>query len=168
MAALPHSINSVPLPLMAGSMKAARTLVSQPNSSDSPNQPARSSQMQAIIDSGSTLMGVPMEIADAVNRLFDPPGKRNGTIYTVNCSAKPPEFGVVIGGQTFVIDGASMVRRVFSVDDGSLIREKEDCIVGLAGTRGNIFVLGNPFLENVLTVFDVGHKEMRFAARKFD
>ena len=126
-----------------------------PNPLTPPTDP---SQHQVIVDSGTTLTYVPTGIADAVNALFDPPAVKNNGYYAVNCSAKAPEFGVVIGAQTFYINGQDLMTPT-SVDG--------TCASGISDAGSGMSVLGTVFLRNVLAVFDVGASEMRFAAREF-
>lgn len=119
-----------------------------------------SSQLQVIVDTGSTLTYLPNGIAEAVNALFDPPAvydADSGT-YAVNCSAKAPEFGVKIGEQTFFINEEDLIARE---------RENGTCRSGIARADSGPSTLGLSFLKGVLAVFDVGASEMRFASRQF-
>ena len=122
-----------------------------------PNDP---SKVQVIIDSGTTVNYLPANIADSVNKLFDPPATYNTQIgyYTVKCDAKAPQFGVKIGSEIFYVNPLDMIIRL----------SPATCITGVtsAGTGGNS-ILGHAFLKNVLAVFDVGASEMRFAAREY-
>ena len=121
--------------------------------------PTNASQVQVIVDSGTTLVYLPTGIADAVNALFDPPAvySEDEGAYVVDCSAEAPEFGVTIGSQTFFINGQDLI---LSNGDGT-------CISGVDDAGDSLSILGDVFLKNVLAVFDVGASEMRFAAREF-
>ena len=122
-----------------------------------PNDP---SQVQVLIDSGTTVNYLPTNIADAVNKLFIPAATYNSQIgyYTVPCDAKAPEFGVKIGQETFYVNPQDMVIRLSS----------QTCISGVTATgAGGNSILGHAFLKNVLAVFDLGASEMRFAAREY-
>jgi hypothetical protein len=94
--------------------------------------------------------------------LFDPPGKflsDEGGIYFTTCNATVPDFAVVIGGQTLSISAADMLLQ-------DLRDETQDdyCAIGIQdGDVINNYILGEPFLNNVVAVFDVGASEMRFA-----
>lgn len=77
--------------------------------------------------------------------------------YLVDCSAKPPVFGVQIAPETFFIDGADLI---LDGGDGT-------CISGVNDAGESLSILGDVFLKNVLAVFDVGASEMRFAAREY-
>jgi hypothetical protein len=84
-------------------------------------------------------------------------------VYTVECNATAPKFGVTLGGQTFFHDGADMI-----IDTGggqcvsSLVEFPSEGFEGI--TQGAI--LGDAFLKNVVAVFDAGKNTMRFAARE--
>jgi len=122
-------------------------------------QPSDSTQVQMIVDSGTTTIYLPQGTADAVNALFNPKPfyKNRAGYYVINCNAIPPEFGVKIGFETFFINPADMV-----------INLGGQCISGVAATgTGGTSVLGHTFLKNVLAVFDVGAQMMRFAAREY-
>ena len=114
-----------------------------------------STSPQMIVDSGTTQNYVPEAVADAVNYAFSPPPdyKDSTGDYIVQCTSKPPTFGVVIGGKTFMIDPRDMI-----------INEGGRCISGVAATGSSgTSILGHSFLKNVVAVFDVGSQIMRFA-----
>ncbi|KAL9003907.1 MAG: hypothetical protein Q9188_003245 [Gyalolechia gomerana] len=117
-------------------------------------------ELQADIDSGTSLIFLPSEIANAVNKMFDPPAFFNGFRgeYIVDCASRAPRFGVTIAGHTFYINPMDMI---LHTQDGT-------CITGITESGYNRpAILGDVFLRNVLAVFDVGGSEMRFAAREF-
>ncbi|KAL9601573.1 MAG: hypothetical protein Q9219_002407 [cf. Caloplaca sp. 3 TL-2023] len=116
--------------------------------------------LQADIDSGTSLIFLPSETAYEINKLFDPPAVVDGSRgqYVVDCAAKAPRFGISIGHHTFYINPQDLV---IKTQDGS-------CITGITESGLNRpGVLGDVFLKNVLAVFDIGASEMRFAAREF-
>lgn len=139
----------------AGSEKTKWSLPNFPNPFGPPTNP---SEVQVIVDSGTTLILLPTGIANAVNALFDPPAVYSDDegAYLVDCSAKAPEFGVKIGSQTFFINSADLI-----LDGGD-----STCITGVDDAGDSLSILGDVFLKNVLAVFDVGASEMRFAARE--
>ncbi|KIW06220.1 uncharacterized protein PV09_02696 [Verruconis gallopava] len=111
---------------------------------------------QYIIDSGTTLNYLPSSTAMAVNSLFSPKATLSNGIYTVSCNAKPPVFGVKIGGQTFVINPVDMILQ--DQTSGQCVSAIQD-----GGAAPGPFILGDAFLNNVVAVFDVGAAQMRFA-----
>ncbi|KAL8682595.1 MAG: hypothetical protein Q9186_001368 [Xanthomendoza sp. 1 TL-2023] len=113
----------------------------------------------AHVDSGTTLVYLPEETADAYNKLFDPPAVHDYSAgqYNVRCTAKPPALGIKIGGQTFQINPVDLIIRAA---DGS-------CFSGITASYSGLAILGDVFLKNVVAVFDVGQHELRFAAREF-
>jgi hypothetical protein len=140
-----------------GSERTQWTHGNWPNSLAKPSDP---SKVQLIVDSGTTLIYLPTGIANAVNALFVPPAvydPKQGA-YVVQCFARAPKFGVIIGKQIFYINALDMV---LPSGNGTCISGVDD-----AGT-GGLSILGDVFLKNVLAVFDVGASEMRFAAREF-
>ncbi|KAL8996566.1 MAG: hypothetical protein Q9169_003961 [Polycauliona sp. 2 TL-2023] len=111
------------------------------------------------VDSGTSLVYVPEEAADAVNDLFVPPAKHNFSKgqYDVDCNAKAPDLAVKIAGYAFHINPVDLI---VEGSDGS-------CFSGISATYNEQGVLGDVFMRNVVAVFDVGRHEMRFAAREF-
>ncbi|KAL8765602.1 MAG: hypothetical protein Q9209_007384 [Squamulea sp. 1 TL-2023] len=111
------------------------------------------------VDSGSTLIYLPEETADAINDLFVPPAVHNYSSgrYDVDCAAKAPDLGIKIAGQIFHINAKDLVVKPTS----------GGCFSGITATYSQQGVLGDVFLKNVVAVFDIGHLEMRFAAREF-
>lgn len=103
-------------------------------------------------------------MANAVNKEFQPPAifdPQTGTC-AVDCKATPPTFGVQIGGQAFYHNGADLV---LTNGDGTCISS----LVAVEPVDGVVLhFLGDPFLKNVVAVFDFGENEMRFAAREDD
>lgn len=105
-------------------------------------------------------MTLPVELAAAVNALYNPPATFANGIYYTACNATVPEFGVTIGGRTFWINPADMLLRNMPDSLG-------DCLTTIVpGGPSGPYILGAVFLQNVLAVFDVGAAEMRFAARE--
>ncbi|KAF7712948.1 Acid protease [Penicillium ucsense] len=129
---------------------------------------AGGSAIQYIIDSGTTLNFYPTEFANQVNAAFNPPAVYDSSqgAYVVDCHAKPPKHGVTINGKTFHINPLDMI-----LDAGTDSNGKKLCISGItdggSSSTQDLFILGDTFQKNVVTVFDVGAAEMRFAAREY-
>ncbi|KAG9252439.1 putative aspartic-type endopeptidase [Emericellopsis atlantica] len=119
-------------------------------------------KLQAVVDSGNNMNLVPIEIAESVNGLFEPPAtfKQDLDIYVVDCHAKPPSFGVTIDGHTFWHDPEDMISKDNTT--GLCYSTLGNSADGL-GTQMSF--LGDAFMKNVVSVFDFGKTEMRFAAR---
>lgn len=113
----------------------------------------------AIVDSGTSLLYAPEEVAESLAAHFSPAAEFNDDygVYTVSCTATIPIFGVAIGSKVFYVNSADL-----------LIEEEPGlCVMGVQASSGGMNILGDAFLRNVLAVFDVGAAEMRFAAREF-
>ena len=119
---------------------------------------------QAVVDSGQAANVLPKSIVDDIHSKFNPPVKFNSAteVYEVACDASAPSFGIKVGGQIFYLQTDDLIVRL---PDGS-------CMSSLLPTvgSGNIQLnfLGDPFLHNVVAVFDFGKDEMRFAKRERD
>lgn len=125
-----------------------------------------------IVDSGTTIIYTPDDIALAINNAFDPPAfyDRYTGEWFVDCDAIAPEVTVQINGTSFSINPADLILNNVSPIAGADIDPNEPTPcgsgIGAAGQDG-LYVLGDVFLRNVLAVFDVGAGEMRFAARDY-
>lgn len=114
-----------------------------------------------IIDTGTTLIYLPVELAEEINAAFDPPAvyiEAEG-IYEAACNAVPPYLAVVINGKAFGIDTQDLLLTNLGVDGST-----GGCITGVQPIE-DLYILGDSFLKNVIAVFDVGSSEMRFASR---
>lgn len=78
-----------------------------------------------------------------------------------SCNASVPDFGISIGGQVFMISQADMLMQS-SVDPATGL-----CAVGVMDGGTGPYVLGNTFMNNVISVFDIGAAEMRFATHRY-
>jgi aspergillopepsin I len=103
-----------------------------------------------------------------VNALFIPPAvySEDDGAYIVDCNAKAPSLGIKINGTTFGINTLDMILLAGTDANGNDI-----CISGIDDGGSNpsvdVYVLGDTFQKNVVSVFDVGAVEMRFAAREY-
>ena len=113
----------------------------------------------SILTNGTPYIG----LADAINAAFRPPAVyayRLGA-YVTACDAVAPQLAVRVGGASMPINPRDLVFRDF-VDPISGM-----CMTGVASGGIGPFILGSVFLQNVLTVFDVGNAEMRFLSRPY-
>lgn len=114
-----------------------------------------------IVDSGTSLLYAPASVVQDLALLFSPPATLNQTLglYTVDCAAKPPTFGVVVGTKVFFVNQIDLV----------VVVAQGVCVLGVQENGGDdaFTILGDVFLRNVLMVFDVGGGEVRLAAREF-
>jgi hypothetical protein len=125
-------------------------------------------KIQYIVDSGTTLNYFPTPVANAINAAFNPPAifSDDYGAYVVDCNATAPSMGINIGGTVFYHNKLDMILLAGTDDNGN-----EICISGVDDggddLATDVFILGDTFQKNVVTVFDIGAFEMRFAAREF-
>ncbi|KAF7317669.1 Acid protease [Mycena kentingensis (nom. inval.)] len=122
---------------------------------------------RAILDSGTTLNYLPSRMAAAYNALFVPRAQldKESGIYVVDCASAAPEFSVVLGGKRFVVDVRDQVVYAGSDENG-----EEVCISGTqdggVDNGENIFILGDVFLHNVVSTFNIKTNEMTVTQRR--
>ncbi len=77
----------------------------------------------------------------------------------VRCNAKPPSFGIQIGGHMLWTDPESMIL--------SRVRDRASglCLSGIGVTSGFPYILGDVFMQQLITVFDTSKMEIQFAKR---
>ncbi|KAF4997962.1 hypothetical protein FGRMN_3482 [Fusarium graminum] len=125
------------------------------------NTTNNSTAFQAVVDSGNPRNVLPKELADQINGAFDPPAvyDEEGDAFIVECDARAPALGLTIGGKTFWHDQRDLI--VWAKDGV--------CTSSIGATQSalgiEVYFLGDAFLKNVVSVFDFGKNEMRYAAR---
>lgn len=114
---------------------------------------------QAIVDSGTSLLYVPDDVATAVAGLFSPTGTYDdvNSVWQVECNATAPVFGVGIGSKIFYVNALDLI----------LQTSETECISGVQPNFGGLTILGDVWMKNVISVFDIGAEQMRFAARQY-
>lgn len=85
---------------------------------------------------------------------------RHVGLYYAPCNATAPTFGVKVGGQTYYMSPHDLLRQTETDSEDPTM-----CRVGIEDDDSGPWVLGITFLTNVLAVFDIGKREMRFASR---
>lgn len=115
---------------------------------------------QVIIDSGTSLVYAPNNVAAGIAASFNPPAVFDSSegAYSVNCNAVAPLVGVSIGKKIFYINPVDMFIQ------GPTLGQ---CYLGIQPNMGGLTILGDVWMKNVLAVFDIGAEQMRFAAREF-
>ena len=103
-----------------------------------------------------------------MNAAFVPPAvySENDGAYIVSCKAKAPSLAIQINGTKFGINPLDMILLAGTDANGNDI-----CISGIndggADPTSDVYILGDTFQKNVISVFDVGAAEMRFAGREY-
>ncbi|KAH7925767.1 acid protease [Leucogyrophana mollusca] len=114
------------------------------------------SNISGIVDTGTTLFtGDSTNVAkfyDALNAT----SLGNG-LYSLPC-ASFPNASVEIGGRSFALSSET-----FNL--GPVSYESPDCVGGLVANDGlnGLWILGDVFLRNTYTIFDVGNSQVGFA-----
>ncbi|KAL5118631.1 hypothetical protein ACEQ8H_003482 [Pleosporales sp. CAS-2024a] len=125
-----------------------------------PTGPYATSQQNMIIDSGTSLLYFPNQIAQYIASLFNPPARYNSNtnIYLVQCTAQAPRIGVRIGGQSYFISRDDLMNTGPGAVGGSTVGANPgECALAVQNGMGGTLVLGDTFLKNVLVVFDLAN-----------
>jgi hypothetical protein len=102
-------------------------------------------------------------VANKINAASSPAAVYSGTdgVYVVSCTSKPPAVSIDIEGTLFTINPLDMI---LDAGDWTYISGFMD---GRSSDTEDIFILGDTFQKNVVTLFDVGAVNMQFAGREF-
>ena len=114
---------------------------------------------QVIVDSGAPTFEMPAALAKQVNNLWVPKGKLDDSgDLVLNCSATLSEpVGVTIGGTTYYLQSQDL-----------MLKGGGECSSAVsAGDQKEGILLGDPFLKNVLAVFDWEDSQMSFYPRMY-
>ena len=117
----------------------------------------------SIIDTGTTLIIAPTA---QVNQFYAAiPGCKDASqtvgpgFYTFPCSATP-RVNLTFGGKAFAISPS-----LFNL--GRVSAGSQDCLGALTGTSSiGFWVVGDTFLQNVYSSFDLGNNRVGFATLK--
>ena len=115
--------------------------------------------VQSIIDTGTTLILVPYKQAQALYAAI--PGSKSASktvgdgFYTFPCSSQAT-VSLTFGGRSFNIDP-----KLFNL--GRVSRNSNDCVGAIVGSGWNFWIVGDRFLQNVYTTFDLGNNRVGFA-----
>ncbi|KAH7926143.1 acid protease [Leucogyrophana mollusca] len=117
---------------------------------------------QAIVDTGTTLIAT--SSANAKTFYAKIPGSKERSdvfpgLWTVPCSsASQINVSLTFGGQKFAVSPQTFVL-------GAISSGSPDCMGGVMGqgAAGDAWIVGDVFLQNVYTVYDMGNKRVGFA-----
>ncbi|KAI9593118.1 endopeptidase [Syncephalis fuscata] len=112
----------------------------------------------AAIDTGSSLLVIPTDLAELINKEIG--AKKNfAGQYMVDCAKVPslPDFGLTFNGKEFVLKGSDYVLQV-----------QGQCVSGFMGMdipapMGPLWIIGDVFLRKFYTVYDHGNNRVGFA-----
>ena len=101
-------------------------------------------------------ISIPTDLASTLNSQYNLPATLVSGSYVVACNATPPAVAITIAGVNLILTVEDLILQGTSDGNGSCDTRVQD------GAGFNI--LGDTFMNNVLTTFDLGAMEMRFTA----
>jgi len=112
----------------------------------------------AAIDTGTSLIALPTDIAEMLNTQIGATKSWNGQ-YQVDCAKVPglPELSFYFGGKKYPLKGTDYVLDV----QGTCISAFTGMDINLPG--GSLWVIGDVFLRKYFTVYDLGRNAVGFA-----
>ncbi|KAF2668908.1 acid protease [Microthyrium microscopicum] len=128
------------------------------------NSTSHPEHFDAVLDTGSPLVYLPKTLARIVNAGWSPAAQfdMDANLWTVACDASAPTLDFGIGGMKVGVDAASMVTKG---GVGTLPKVPKGRCLSAVQESGplafGVHIIGAPFLQSVVAVFDVGAAEMR-------
>ncbi|EWC46798.1 hypothetical protein DRE_04043 [Drechslerella stenobrocha 248] len=115
------------------------------------------------LDTGCSMVLWPRAVARKILERVHPPPPLE-TPWRIACDAEFPEIKIVIGGVAIPFDRKLMIRQTLEPEYNW--EGKAMCSTNfMMNIFGDDLILGAPFLQGVLAVYDIGHKEIRIAQR---
>ncbi|KAG6917891.1 hypothetical protein DXG01_000500 [Tephrocybe rancida] len=113
----------------------------------------------AAIDTGSSLITLPTDIAETLNTRIGAKRSLTGQ-YTIDCANVPslPEFTLTFGGKPYPLKGSDYI-----------LEEKGTCVSSFQGQDielpegGALWIVGDVFLRKYYTVYDLDRNSVGFA-----
>jgi len=118
-------------------------------------------QTGAAIDTGTSLIVVPTDIAEMLNSQIGAKKSWNGQ-YQVDCAKVPslPELSFYFGGKAYPLKGSDYILDI----QGTCISAFTGMDINLPG--GSLWIIGDVFLRKYYTVYDLGRHAVGFALAK--
>ncbi|KAJ3515119.1 hypothetical protein NLJ89_g1961 [Agrocybe chaxingu] len=112
----------------------------------------------AAIDTGTSLIALPTDIAEMLNAQIGAKKTWNGQ-YQVDCAKVPtlPELSFFFGGKPYPLKGTDYILEV----QGTCISSFTGMDINLPG--GSLWIVGDVFLRKYYTVYDLGRNAVAFA-----
>ncbi|KAG8768439.1 Vacuolar protease A [Ceratobasidium sp. 428] len=113
----------------------------------------------AAIDTGTSLIALPTDIAEMINTQIGAKKSWNGQ-YTVECNTVPslPDLSFKFGGKLYTLKGTDYTLNV----QGTCISAFTGLDINLPD-GGSIWIVGDVFLRKYFTVYDLGRDAVGFA-----
>ncbi|KAK6355192.1 hypothetical protein TWF696_004309 [Orbilia brochopaga] len=122
----------------------------------------------AKVDTGSPIIAFPRKLAKKVYNRIYPDAKdypEPWELWTVPCNETFPEFGFVIDGVVITMQRPSVITAYDHDATGETGKLMCSTMFITHDAGSDFIILGAPFLQEVLAIYDVEHKEMRFGKR---
>jgi len=116
---------------------------------------------RAAIDTGTSLIAIPSEIADAINLSIGAEKGFHG-VYTVDCHKVPslPDVSFTFGGRDYKLGAKDYILEAQGTCMSAFMG------IDIPAPAGPIWIIGDAFLRSWYTVYDLGNNRVGFAKSK--
>lgn len=108
---------------------------------------------KCIIDTGTSLIIVPYKELEIISYILDGTSNFLGESI-LDCKKDYPDLTFVLNNTTFTL-----------TQEDYIIRENGICILGLAGSMEEFWILGDIFIRKYITIFDYSNLQIGFSER---
>lgn len=113
----------------------------------------------ALLDSGASLIYAPYEIADKFQTLHGTFSKTYNH-YITPCNTKGPNLEFLFSNKTISVPFENLL---FKVD-----KQSEDCVLGIANSQTDYFILGDAFLRSSYVYYNLENKTVSIAQANYN
>ena len=122
-----------------------------------------STSYPALLDSGTTLIYAPSDVAKAVGTKYGTYSSQVGG-YTTSCSTKGEDFTFTFEDKTITVPFSNLLYNL----NGQAKGTSDECLVGVLDSGSNYYILGDGFLRSAYVVYDITDSQIQIAQANYN
>lgn len=117
----------------------------------------------ALLDSGTTLIYAPQEVAKTFGSKYGEYNQQVGG-YLTSCSTEGEDFEFTFGDKTIKVPFKDLLYNLNGKASGS----SDQCLVGVMGSSADYYILGDGFLRSAYVYYNIDDAKIGIAQAKYD